>query len=234
MPNIVTYSHFFDRVRTGSVPPRGSESVWGVTMDPFRFIRTTPINADSDGICASQIPAGAGALTLNGALVTTVDGAAVAILDYARAIVAASDDAGDTTQIVTVTGYDIYNQLMVETFALNGASSISGKKAFKKVTSVSISAATTGHVTVGTQNVFGLPFRVNSRDAMLVFFDTAFVTNGTFVAAVTTTATATTGDVRGTFTPSGSPDGSKHLSYWLWCEDPDTIEGFYGVAQYAG
>lgn len=231
---ITTYSHFFDRVRTGSVPPRGSETVWGVTMTPINITQETPINADADGICLNQAAAGAGALTLNGALVTTVNGAAVAILDYARAVSVTGNDSGDTTQVVTVTGYDIYSQLMVETFALNGAATISGKKAFKKVTGVSISAATTGDVTVGTLNIFGLPFRVNSRDALLVFFDTAFVTTGTFTAAVTTTATATTGDVRGTFAPSGSPDGSKHLTFWLWCQDPDTIEGFYGVAQYAG
>jgi hypothetical protein len=34
---------------------------------------------------------------------------------------------------------------------------------------------------------------------------------GTFVAADTATATTTTGDVRGTFAPSGATDGIKRL-----------------------
>ncbi len=230
----MTYSHFFDRVRTGAAPPRGSETVWGVTMTPVNVPAImAPVASDSDGICASQIPSGAGAMTMNGALVTTVDGLPVAILDYARAVSVESDNIADTTQVITITGYDHYNQLMVENITL-GAATINGKKAFKKVTGVSISAATIGNVIVGTTIIFGVPYRVNGRYALQVFFDTAFTTDGTFVAAVTSTATATTGDVRGTYTPATSPDGSKKLVFYALIEDPDTAAGFYGVDQYAG
>jgi len=228
-------SHFFDRLSTGAAPPRGSRTTWGLPMGAYAPpYRTTPINLDADGICAAQTPAGAGALTLNGALVTTVDGAAVAILDYARALSIVSSDASDTTQTITVTGYDLYNKLMVETIALNGTSTVNGKKAFKRVTGAVASAATAGTVILGTTIIMGLPYRVNARDAVQMFFDTAFVTSGTFVAADTTTASATTGDVRGTFVPAGTPDGSKKITYLIWAEDPDTADGLYGVAQYAG
>lgn len=54
--------------------------------------------------------------------------------------------------------------------------------------------------------------------------------DGTFVAGVTSAATATTGDTRGTYTPSTTPDGT--LAYQLLVNLPDPSN--QGVAQYDG
>ncbi len=53
---------------------------------------------------------------------------------------------------------------------------------------------------------------------------------GTFVAGVTSAATATTGDTRGTYSPLTAPDGAA--GYGLVVNLPDP--GNQGVAQYVG
>lgn len=54
--------------------------------------------------------------------------------------------------------------------------------------------------------------------------------DGTFVAGVATAATATSGDVRGTYAPVTTPNGSKEFSLLVALPDPAND----GVAQYAG
>ena len=54
--------------------------------------------------------------------------------------------------------------------------------------------------------------------------------DGTFVAGVSSAATATTGDVRGTYDPSAACDGSDAYNLLIASEDPK----YLGVAQYAG
>ena len=53
---------------------------------------------------------------------------------------------------------------------------------------------------------------------------------GTLVAGVTSKATATTGDVRGTYSPATGPDGSTAFALMMALPDP----GNDGVPQYAG
>lgn len=54
--------------------------------------------------------------------------------------------------------------------------------------------------------------------------------DGTFVAGATSAATATTGDTRGTYTPSVTPDGAKAFALLVSMPDPAD----QGVAQYKG
>lgn len=54
--------------------------------------------------------------------------------------------------------------------------------------------------------------------------------NGTFVAGVSSAATATTGDVRGTYDPLAACDGSKSFDLLVASVDPK----YLGVSQYAG
>ena len=55
----------------------------------------------------------------------------------------------------------------------------------------------------------------------------------TVVAAVTTTATATTGDVRGTITMNAALDGNEIVALH-GCFRPANPEGIRGVDQYGG
>ena len=171
---------------------------------------TVPETASATAVCAAQAVAGAGNATINGASAS----GGVAILDVARAVNVDSTDSGDTTQTVTVTGTDYWNQVQTEEIALNGTTAVAGKKAFKTITQVAVDGAMTGNLTVGSTDVIGLPYRVTDAGYILrsgwagALADDA----GTFVAADTTSpATATTGDVRGTYTPSSAANGSRRL-----------------------
>jgi hypothetical protein len=55
----------------------------------------------------------------------------------------------------------------------------------------------------------------------------------TVVAAVTTAATATTGDVRGTITMNPALDGNEIVAYMV-VSGRQTPEGILGVDQYGG
>lgn len=142
------------------------------------------------------------------------DGTTEYVLDTPRNVSIAA--AGANTATYLVTGYDQYGQKMSETFAAPSTSTVSGKKAFKTVISVTNNNATAGTngLTVGYGDTLGLPLRVT---------DAAYVTRvgwnnvlaedaGTFTKAdVTDPATTSTGDVRGTYLPSEANNGSKRL-----------------------
>jgi hypothetical protein len=86
---------------------------------------------------------------------------------------------------------------------------VSGLKAFYLITSVSVSGATGTALTVGTTNVLGIPVRVaNVAYVASVKSNNALAQDGgNFTAADTNTATTTTGDVRGTYTPATASNG---------------------------
>ncbi len=83
--------------------------------------------------------------------------------------------------------------------------------------------------TVGTGDVIGLPvFLPGTGYVLRELQDGAAATAGTIVAGVTTKATATTGDVRGTYDPNAACDGAKAFQLLTFLGDP----GFKGVAQF--
>lgn len=104
--------------------------------------------ADADGICASQTPAGAGDLTLDGALVS----GGVAVLDTARRVLitAAADESGVT---FTITGTSYNGRVQSETIAGPNVTTAQSVLDYKTVTSVAISGAAAGAITVGTNGV---------------------------------------------------------------------------------
>ena len=220
-------THFSDGVRVGeSFANNGTAGPAGCATSPIYVYDVVPVALVANGVAKAQAVTGAGNLTLDGSLVS----GGVAIFDVARAVSVTSTDAGDTTQTATIYGTDAYGLAQTETIAFNGAATIPGKKAFKTVTRVAISAALTGNGSAGTTDVLGLPYRVNSRNYILTAWDGAQVTTGTFVAAdATSPATATTGSTRGTYTPPAATDASKRLTIWIFVKDPDTVTGLYGV-----
>jgi hypothetical protein len=116
-----------------------------------------------------------------------------------------------TNRNVTITGYDYYGQLMSEVIATGTVQSttVSGKKAFYQITSASISGALGATIAIGTTDILGIPVRVFnvSYVASVKSNNTLAQDAGTFVAADTATATTTTGDVRGTYTPATASNG---------------------------
>ena len=87
------------------------------------------------------------------------------------------------------------------------------KKAFYQILSASVSGSVGATIALGTTDILGAPVKIgNAAYVASVGWDSTLARDaGTFVAAVTTTATTTTGDVRGTYVPSSATDGAKRL-----------------------
>jgi hypothetical protein len=104
---------------------------------------------------------------------------------------------------------------MTETITSSAVASttVNGKKAFSVITGVTVSGGTVVAITVGTSDVIGIPVRVSNAGYVgsVKWDNTLAADTGTFVAADSTTATAATGDVRGTYDPSSACDGTKRL-----------------------
>ena len=182
----------------------------------------------TNNISTAQAVAGAGNLTITGTLAT----GGVATLDVPRIVRITSSSASDTVETATVYGTDVYGISMSELITFGGAATVSGLKSFKTVTRVAISAALVGNASVGTGDVFGIPYVATTRNSVLTAYNGAFVTTGTFVAAVTTSpATTATGDVRGTYAVPSASDGAKILTLWIYVANADTKAGLYGVTQ---
>lgn len=112
----------------------------------------TPDQADANGIVESQTLTSAGVYGTQAFDGVYGDPYAneKAVLDVPRNVVA----AWTNTAVLTVTGKDEYGDVVVESSA--SGTSFTGKKAFKEITGISVSANVTG-LTVGTGDVLGLP-----------------------------------------------------------------------------
>lgn len=112
-------------------------------------------------------------------------------------ISAASGAAG---QAFVVRGYDFYGQPMAEQITAVTNTSVSGKKAFKWITSVTGTSAEAENYSVGTTLLAGFHLAVDTAPYAAVSINNATATvPTTFVAALTSAVpTATNADVRGT------------------------------------
>ena len=146
---------------------------------------------------------------------TTAAGTAVLQLDVPRVVTVTTGAGTPTTRNVTVSGFDIYGQAMSEVIVTGTVQSTTtaGKKAFSQISTVTISGSAVVTVSVGTGDVFGSPIRFTNLGYLSrVGWNNVLAEDAaTAVSAVTTTATTTTGDVRGTVAPSSAADGAKRL-----------------------
>ena len=106
--------------------------------------------ASANNIALSQTPSGAGALTLNGSLVS----GGVATLDTPRRILITT---ADTTHTFVVSGTNASGLPISETVGPITASAYTAQD-FATVTSVVINAAATAAVTVGTNGIASTPW----------------------------------------------------------------------------
>lgn len=212
-----------DRTKNG-MPQSGEEA------QPFLVLHLgSPIIADADGLGASQTVTGAGtAFVLDGALAGSPDADGVVTLDVPRGINA----AWTNTAVLTIRGYDQYGALVVETSA--SGTSHTGKKAFKKIISVKTSATITS-ATVGTNDVLGLPYAPVIGGFLSGIANENTADAGTYVAPDRTDpATGTTGNVRGTYDPAGTLDGSLKVAVRVALQNGPNDSDLFGVAQYSG
>lgn len=191
------------------VGPLGRIYVWDVI----------PQALVANNIAAAQTPAAAGSLTLTAGTsvrsVVNAAGTTVLQLDCPRAVSVTTGTGSPTSRNFTVSGFDVYGQAMSEVIASSATQStaVNGKKAFYQISGITVSGGTVVEVTVGTTDILGSPVRILDN-AYIVHagYNNVLADNaGTAVAAVTATATTTTGDVRGTFVPASATDGIKRL-----------------------
>jgi hypothetical protein len=192
-------------------------------------------NATLNAIAAERVPFGsAGTIQIWNPMALT-----------ARAVsITTSVATVGTANVFTVAGYDVYGYPMSEAITVPATSvsgtTVNGKKAFKFITSVtpSVTDATTSY-SVGTTDIFGFPLRTDYFGANVIVYPgtggTNVVTSVTgYTAAVTTAATTTTGDVRGTYTlQTAASTGTNRL---IVRQSPavyniGSITGLFGVAQ---
>lgn len=178
-----------------------------------------PLTLQPNGLAAAQAVAAAGNLTLGGGTTTGIttytdsSGNLVYQFDVPRCVTITSSGA-DTGKTMTVSGYDNLGQPQTETITGPGTATVTGKKAFRGVYRIAVSAATAGNISSGTSDTFGLPLAV--QDAGYIIHtgwnETLADDAGTFVAADNTTPSPTTGDVRGTYKPSANAsNGTRRL-----------------------
>lgn len=103
--------------------------------------------ASANAICLSQTPS-AGALTLNGALVS----GGVATLDTARRVLITCA-GNESTRTFTLTGTSVTGQTQSETIVGPNTTTAQSTLDYKTVTSLTISGNAAGAITVGTSGV---------------------------------------------------------------------------------
>ena len=115
--------------------------------------------------------------------------------------------SGAATSNVTVNGYDYLGQAMKESFTLNGATPVVGKKAFADIVNVTFGNTAGTTINVGTGDLLGVPYKVLGTAITNELTNDATPTAGALVAGVAT-QTLTSGDPRGTYAPNTVPNGT--------------------------
>jgi len=186
---------------------------------------------DADGICVAATATEATTLSATGALVS----GGVATFDIARGIRITST-GNESALTFTVTGTDQYGEALVEAIAGPNNTTKDGVKAFKTVTSVAVSGAlTASDVLVGTNDVWGLPFRLGDVGKFFGMCLDGDAVTTTLVAglAATGVSTATTADVRGTVIPGTAANGTRVFTAMMIVDHTSKAKAF-GTAQYGG
>lgn len=109
-------------------------------------------------------------------------------------VTAAGTDSGRT---VTIAGNDVYGVPITQTINVLNTSAVATTKAFKYIRTATLDALPTGGVSLGVGSIFGLPIRADTLAYVQAFHLTSSAV--AITAAITASATATTGDARGTF-----------------------------------
>lgn len=153
---------------------------------------------------------------------------------YGRTVTYVGSGAG-ATGVVSLYGWDYLGQPMREDVTLNGTTPVVGKKAFKSFNALVSPTAQAGvTLNIGSGASLGLPYK-----ALRCQWEVAnglAAAAGTLIAPVLTDPqTATTGDPRGTYTPTTALNGTNIISaIFDFVNDVNTANngGLHGIKQY--
>ncbi len=112
-------------------------------------------------------------------------------------------DANDTMRLFRINGEDIYGHPMTEHIQGPNVGIRPGKKAFTRITSISVDGACSGKIAAGFGNRLGLPAYLPAAGYVLKeLVNGETPPAGILIPGDTAVPSPTTGDRRGTYTPS--------------------------------
>jgi hypothetical protein len=214
-----------------------------------------PAAADSNGLVSKQVIATAAATVTLASSVTGASktaGTFPVTLDVPRNVtITTSDLDGSPTTIFK--GTDTYGATMWERMTLVSDTTVSGKKAFKTIDSISHGTAASGTWYIGFGDRLGLPFKLENvydvvqiqqgvlaaSDLLDEFYASHWVLPTYTVTETHSATVAVTGyaglprDIRGTWKPSNPPDTAQNFSMWFKVADVDSKFGAFGLDQAA-
>jgi hypothetical protein len=161
-----------------------------------------------------------------------------------RTLLITCNNASGATTTFTVNGLDVYGQPMTEQIVVTPGTALTtaGLKAWKFIKSITPNATDATYTfSVGTNDVVGLPIRSDNFQTgatidLSLMMNNALISATTgYLAGIKTTATATTGDVRGTYALQTSSNGTLLVAATHAPLTPNlnSAIGLYGVPQYA-
>lgn len=145
------------------------------------------------------------AFNLGGSAIS-VPGSAISQPDVPRVLSVKGSAAGVSGSAV-ISGVDAGGNSITETVAMNGANTVSGTKAFKRVDGVMTPSGSGLTFNVGVTKKIGLPFSLSSSALQLTALFDGSVDAGTLSTDGTTLAL-------NTYEPAGTPDGTKLLDWF--------------------
>lgn len=243
-------------ILTDEVPSTASTTNLAAGQHAANGTPMTLVSASGSGItvlAAAQtildsgaiIPAGALAVDAQPGYVGGGTSGAFQFFDPTKGIsrcLAVTAAAGATGGVIVLKGYDIYGQPMTQNVTAVGGSTVNTTKAFKFLVSATPQFADNSHnYSIGTADIFGFNILVPRWSYCFVYWNDALLTANTgFTAGVATTATATTGDVRGTYAVQSSSDGTKRLQIFAMPavsnivvgNFANALNGIFGVPQF--
>jgi len=156
--------------------------------------------ADTDGVCASQTPSGAGNLTINGAL--SADSAVTFDQPRQITITGGSNESGKT---FTVTGTDETGTAASEVVTGPNAATVTSTGYFATISQIAASAATAGAITVGSAATIAAPiFRGRLRLRGM------YVVNTGSAGTITFRQTSATGAIKMQFNTVSSANTTQY------------------------
>lgn len=236
------------------VPSTASATAIAAAQVPVAGTAMTLVSSSGAGITVSTSITSAstgvlvtGLLAIDGAMGTvsltpTQNGTGVPNLmwDPTKALartIQLTSAGNDSSGTATVRGYDLYNFPMTETITLSNGTVATGKKAFKYVASITPGGTLSGsNLSAGQSDTIGFMLRSDLFQYLQIYWpDTTLISSNTgYTAAVTTSpATATTGDVRGTYALQTASNATRRLVMFLTLPvaNVGTAVGVTGVTQ---
>jgi len=169
--------------------------------------KLTPLATSATAVLAAATLGAAATNKVAADLVATINAKLAACPQLLEVKGNAVGIAGD----VVITGLDICGNAITDTIALNASAAVPGVKAFSKVTNIHLPAKTNSSgdtVSVGVVKSVGVPFLSGDISAMVagVYFFNGSTDAGSLSAHASDVS-------QSTYTPAGTPDGSKVLLY---------------------